>query len=108
MEKIDPKKLLEMFGGDKAIAQRFIDLFVKEIPGLKRQLQEATEKNQLDEIGLHAHTIKSQCRYIGLDKMAEKAANIEEITEKGGSNQLNVLIQSLIADLDENGFKVIF
>ncbi|MEZ5055566.1 MAG: Hpt domain-containing protein [Saprospiraceae bacterium] len=106
MEKIDPKKLLELFGGDKAIAQRFLDLFVKEIPFLKLQLQEAFKKNQIDNIVIHAHTIKSHCRYVGLEKTAEKAANIEEIAERGGEDQLNVMIQSLIFDLDENKFNV--
>ncbi|MEZ4949782.1 MAG: hypothetical protein R2784_10400 [Saprospiraceae bacterium] len=81
MEKIDPKKLLELFGGDKAIAQRFLDLFVKET-FLKLQLQEAF-KNQIDSIVIHAHTIKSHCRYVGLEKTAEKAANIEEIAGRG-------------------------
>jgi HPt (histidine-containing phosphotransfer) domain-containing protein len=101
MEKIDPKKLLEMFGNDKAIAQRFVSLFTRQIPLLIANLKEAAEKNKLQEIGLLAHTIKSQCRYVGLEKTANKAANIEKIAELGGSDHLDQLITSLIADLGE-------
>jgi len=79
---IDRTKLEKLLGGDAKMVQRFLDIFKLQTPQQLNLLNEAITNKNWDLASNTAHAIKSQCKYLGLDEMAEFASKIEQLTEE--------------------------
>lgn len=79
------QRLKSLLNNDDQLVNRFIDVFKKETPKQLRSLDIALKANQLKDVALITHAIKSQLRYMGLDQLAAQAAQLEKDAE-GNSN----------------------
>lgn len=77
---IDYSKLLELLG-DKILVDKYIALVKVEVPKELSQLDKLVVAKDYQEASVVAHSIKSQCIYMGLDDCAALALNIEKQTE---------------------------
>lgn len=71
-------KLRELLGDDGPSIQRFLDLLHEQIPRLTADLQEASSRQDWSLVSIHAHTLKSNLRYLGADAAAELAFQVEQ------------------------------
>jgi len=86
---LDLTKLESLLGGNEKMVNRFIDIFRTQTPQQLNSLTDAISKSNWSEASITAHAIKSQCKYLGLDDIAELASRIEQLTEK--QTQLNLI-----------------
>ena len=101
---IDRSKLEHLLGGDQAMVHKFIDIFYNQTPQQIKDLLFNTSENNWESVSITAHAIKSQCRYLGLDDLAERAAKIEQLSEE--KRQLD-LIPGLAVELEALLVKVL-
>ena len=86
---INYSKLFQLLG-DKEMVDKYMALVQVEIPKELNQLKSHLNAENYKEASVVAHSIKSQCQYMGLDVCAELALKIERQTE------------SLIWNIDSN------
>ncbi|MEZ5006987.1 MAG: Hpt domain-containing protein [Chitinophagales bacterium] len=86
---INYTKLFQLLG-DKEMVDKYMALVQVEIPKELDQLKRHLNAKNYTEASVVAHSIKSQCQYMGLDACAELALKIERQTE------------SLIWEIDPN------
>lgn len=70
--------LLSLFDQNEALVERFLNIFKTQTPIQLDALQEAIERGNLESAAIMAHSIKSQCRYMGLDAAAQLCQSIEQ------------------------------
>ena len=101
---IDRSKLETLLGDDSKMVQRFLEIFKTQTPKQLNLLIESVAKKNWDQASITAHAIKSQCKYLGLEEMAEHAFKIEQLTEE--KKQLE-LMPGLVVKLKENLIHII-
>jgi HPt (histidine-containing phosphotransfer) domain-containing protein len=101
---IDRTKLESLLGGDPKMVQRFLDIFKSQTPEQLNLLEKYVAVKNWDMASIAAHGIKSQCRYFGLEDIAELAFSIEQLTDV---NEKLEVIPSLVADLKEKLIEII-
>ncbi|MBS3914195.1 MAG: Hpt domain-containing protein [Bacteroidetes bacterium] len=78
---------------DEKMVQKFLQLFCSAIPQDLNKLKQYMHESDFKLASVTAHSIKSQCAYLGLDLarlMAEKLENISQI-----GHEQNILFESL-------------
>ena len=101
---IDRTKLEALLGHDEKMVEKFLDIFKSQTPDQLNLLIKSVSENNWDQASITAHAIKSQCRYLGLEDIAELAFKIEQLTEE--NNELG-LIPGLVAQLEVKLMKVL-
>lgn len=86
---IDRTKLEALLGNDENMVQRFLEIFRTQTPAQIKLLKSSIDSNDWAQASITAHAIKSQCRYLGLENIAEYASKIEQFAEQ--EKQLNLL-----------------
>ena len=94
---IDRNKLENILGGDERMVERFLDIFKSQTPDQLKTLKKAISESNWNQGSITAHAIKSQCRYLGLEDLADLAFKIEQLTER--NLQLG-LVPGLAAQLE--------
>ena len=79
-------KTLEQLGGDLALFQEVMDIFLAEAPIHLAALGLAIERGQAETVEKSAHTLKGELGYLGVPGISQKASQIEEM---GRSNNLS-------------------
>ncbi len=77
---------LEHLGGDLALFQEVMDIFLAEAPIHLAALRLAIERGQAETVEKTAHTLKGEVGYLGVPGISQKASQIEEM---GRSNNLS-------------------
>jgi HPt (histidine-containing phosphotransfer) domain-containing protein len=95
---IDRNKLESLLGGDEKMVQRFLDIFKTQTPEQMEQLKDSINNKNWDQVSITAHSIKNQCKYLGLDDIASQASNIEQLAEE--KKHLD-LLSGLVIQLNE-------
>ena len=102
---IDRTKLESLLGGNKKTVERFLDIFKSLTPKQLRMLKSDISNKNWDKASITAHAIKSQCKYLGLDDIAQRASEIEQLTEERKQLPLipglAVLLQAKILNIIE-------
>lgn len=101
---VDLGKLKTLMGGDEKMVEKFLAIFKSQTPEQLVELKSHAASGNWEHIGILAHTIKSQCQYLGLENIAEKALEIELITEEKGDLES---AQKLILDLEKELTEII-
>jgi len=70
--------LSRLMDHDPERVNMFIDIFKSDVPAQLEDLHLALTKGQYQDASIYAHTIKSQCKYLGLDEIADLAYTIEK------------------------------
>ena len=73
---IDLTRLEKLLDGNEKMINRFIDIFKTQTPKQLDILTKAISNNAWEQASITAHAIKSQCKYLGLDDIAELAHRI--------------------------------
>ncbi len=94
---MDPAFLLDMVGGDRAVAREILDDFVRSDVEDREKLAEAVHAGVLPDVHTFAHRIKGAARSIGADSYAALA----ECVENGAS--AGTLLTAEAAQVDEAG-----
>ena len=101
---IDRTKLEALLGSDPKMVQRFLDIFKSQTPEQLNQLREYITNKNWEQASITAHAIKSQCKYLGLEEIAEYAFKIEQLTEE--KKQLD-LTPGLVVKLKDHLIEII-
>ena len=99
--EIDRQKIAAILGNE-ALVDRFIKTFFEESFTLLEGMAKALSDSDAPELARCAHSLKSHCRYVGLENMAEVAAWIESEAQ-GATEQkdLGDAIERLKVQLSE-------
>lgn len=79
---IKTEQLVALLGSEDA-AQRFVKMFLEQLPAQKSALKHAYATGDLETFQLTAHGLKSQCRYLGLEEVAELLQRMENEPDNG-------------------------
>ncbi|MFZ1748668.1 MAG: Hpt domain-containing protein [Saprospiraceae bacterium] len=93
---IDRTRLESLLASDPKLVTKFLSIFKNQTPDQLNTLSVAVADGNWDQASITAHAIKSQCKYVGLDELADFAQNIEQLTEE---KHLLHLIPGLVAEL---------
>lgn len=101
--EIDLRYLLNLSNGDTAFVAEIIGAFLVESPVALQQLQAAMQQQDWIQCGKLLHKIKPNFAMLGMKKLEEKAAFIEDSIKKGDADAsiLSALILQLIAHTQE-------
>jgi HPt (histidine-containing phosphotransfer) domain-containing protein len=86
---IDRTKLEALLGNDENMVQRFLEIFKTQTSTQLKLLRSSIGTHNWEQTSITAHAIKIQCRYLGLENIAEYAAQIEQFAEQ--EKQLDLL-----------------
>ena len=92
-------RLHQIFSNDKKMVAQFLGIFKSEIPSQLSKLEKAIKDKDKESISIIAHSIKSQVKYLDLQKIAKKALSIEEGIEQ--LDDLNDTFQEMKEELLE-------
>ena len=92
-------RLHQIFSNDKKMVTQFLGIFKSEIPSQLSKLEKAIKDKDKESISIIAHSIKSQVKYLDLQKIAKKALSIEEGIEQ--LDDLNDTFQEMKEELLE-------
>ncbi len=95
---IDRKKLKHLLANDEKRVQQYLDIFKSQAPEQLKQIKKDLSSNNLEQVSITAHNIKSQCSFLGLEEMAGIAFEIEQLAES--ENTIDS-IPDLIFQLEE-------
>ena len=106
---IDLTKLEKLLNGNEKMINRFIEIFKTQTPEQLATLVNAVAIEDWPQASITAHAIKSQCRYLGLDEIAEDAFKIEQLAERQEQLHLlpglTVMLQSKVMDVVNHSFR---
>lgn len=74
---IDSDFLMEMTGGDPAFTQEVLEEFLKTVPPLMREIEQAVMDGDSSHLALAAHTIKGSARAVGAQRFSDIAYQLE-------------------------------
>ena len=74
---LDQELLISRLGGDEALAQEVIGIFVSEAPELLQKIREALAGSNAREIERIAHGLKGELGYLGVGEVSETAGELE-------------------------------
>ena len=70
--------LRNLLGNDDALVARFVGIFKSQTPEQLNELAQFLDEQDWENASVVAHTIKSQCRYFGLEEEADWCQSIED------------------------------
>ncbi len=82
-ETPDRTALAARFNNNQRLLQDVLRLMIQEAPKLARAFATATNQAKLPEARRAIHTLKSNCRQLGLSQIAEYAESIEQLARAG-------------------------
>jgi len=80
------------------LAEKLIALFLEDAPELVKQIVNAIEQGELEEIHAHAHKLKGSTKNLGGDKLAEVAEFIEQSARTNELDNLGYYKEQLIIE----------
>lgn len=93
---IDRIKLKSLLANDEKKVEKYLTMFKTQSPELIAQIKNGVSDGNTAQVCIAAHTLKSQCRFLGLEEIAELSSSIEQISSDGKlSGQLPILIEQL-------------
>ncbi|MDF1551321.1 MAG: Hpt domain-containing protein [Bacteroidales bacterium] len=94
---IDLTYLRTTTDNDKAVIQELIQIFVTQLPEIKRSIVSAYEHENWHELKELAHKAKNSFEIMGLRNQADELKRIEKIAQKDKPDpELKVLISSFL------------
>ncbi len=89
---IDMDRLLQFCDNDAELAMQFLEMFRDKSTVAVTEMPVFAGKRDWEALSNSAHKMKSQCRYVGADSLAEIAAGIEFACDKGEFERISELI----------------
>jgi two-component system sensor histidine kinase/response regulator len=92
-------KTLEQLGGDEALLQEVLDIFLNEAPKHLAALRLAVAQEIAKTVETSAHTLKKELGYMGLPEISQTAAEIESMGHSNNVPGAASLLSQFEADL---------
>ena len=86
---------------DEKFFLRLLDTFLSGITILRRDLEEAREKHDLEKIALLCHRIRGSAGYLDLYACADLAEQAERAAVEDGADRAEEILSALMPRLDE-------
>ncbi|MEZ6134111.1 MAG: PAS domain-containing protein [Pirellulaceae bacterium] len=81
-------QLLQLMGGNEKLLLDVLQLIVREIPKLSRNFEKAVERRDTKEACRAVHTLKSNVRHVGLNRLSAYAERLEHQARDERQTQL--------------------
>ena len=91
---------LEQLGGDLALFQEVMDIFLAEAPIHLAALRLAVERGQAETVEKTAHTLKGEVGYLGVPGISLRASQIEEMGRSNNVSGAANLLAQFEADMN--------
>jgi HPt (histidine-containing phosphotransfer) domain-containing protein len=101
---IDPAVLMNAAGDDAEGFKELLAMFVRIVPGMVRELQQAVRDQRLDDIAQHAHSLKSCLSLVGATSCSAQLEQLERAARRhagdcgAGFEQLQQELTAVIAE----------
>jgi HPt (histidine-containing phosphotransfer) domain-containing protein len=92
-------KTLELLGGDLALFQEVMDIFLAEAPIHLAALRLAVERGQAETVEKTAHTLKGELGYLGIPAISQTATQMEEMGRSNNVTGAANLLAQFEADM---------
>ncbi|MDM8552373.1 ATP-binding protein [Desulfobacterales bacterium HSG2] len=100
-EIFDKAEFLNRMGGNEALCEKFIPMFIENFQDRIQKLRTAIDENNLGQIIMEAHSIKGACANISAHRLRDVACQIELGGEEGDSVKAGSLMDKLEAEFDK-------
>ncbi|MCO7223894.1 two-component sensor histidine kinase BarA [Pleionea sp. CnH1-48] len=98
---IDWELSIKMAGGKEALAKEMLEMLVDHIPDAREQIEEAFDKQSLDDLKHHVHKFHGATCYVGVPSLRESANAYEtELKAEGLSSDIPELHQKLMEQME--------
>jgi HPt (histidine-containing phosphotransfer) domain-containing protein len=101
---IDPAVLMNAAGDDADGFRELLAMFLRIVPDMARELQQAVHDRRLDDIAHHAHSLKSCLSLVGAKSCSAQLEQLERAARRhagdcgAGFEQLQQELTSVIAE----------
>jgi len=89
------KELSERFGQDEELIEIVLDSFLSEAPQLLEKLENAINKNEIEEIRSNAHALKGSAANVNADLLKLAALELETEAKTGQSDSFSLKFKNL-------------
>jgi HPt (histidine-containing phosphotransfer) domain-containing protein len=79
----DVANTLEQLGGDEALLQEVMEIFLREAPQHLEALSLAVQQGNAAHVETMAHTMKGELGYLGVPEISRRARELEEMGHSG-------------------------
>ncbi|MCH4886033.1 transporter substrate-binding domain-containing protein [Acidaminobacter sp. JC074] len=100
-ELIDYQKGIQMLGGNEDMYRQVIHLFLEENIETVKQLTEAAEKNNYEDIISIAHKVKGSSGSIGAEGVRQLASDLQKAAEQEEENEINLLKDHFVLQFED-------
>jgi signal transduction histidine kinase/CheY-like chemotaxis protein/HPt (histidine-containing phosphotransfer) domain-containing protein len=97
---LDAKTALDRTGGDRALLQEVVQLFLKDYPRLVEEMRGAAAAGDAGRLRRAAHTLKGTVNIFGPSPVAASAARLEDLGRAGKTDGAGTLVQELAAQIE--------
>lgn len=101
MKDFDAEILLEHLMGDEEIAREILQIYVESSADLLRRIDSACAKGDMEELALHAHSLKGASANVGAERLrtlSEKAEHTSRIDGLDTAKQIMTEIEQAHSD----------
>jgi len=95
---LDHKFLAEMTGGDEEFTRELLEEFLKTVPPLMQQVEQALHTGDREALARAAHTMKGSSRAIGAQPFSEIALALERAGKEGRMDDALCAAEKLFAE----------
>lgn len=93
-------KTLEQLGGDLALFEEVMDIFLTEAPKHLAALRLAVEQGHAETVETTAHTLKGELGYLSIPEITQRASQIEEMGRANDVSGAANLLPQFEADIN--------
>ena len=102
-------ELISLVGGKMEKVSKYIDIFLRNVPGDFEALKEALDKKDFSEVGGLAHKLKGNVGYMGIDSIKQDLLDLEKLKSEVGDideitdivDRVEVVIELSITELND-------
>jgi len=102
----DKQLSLQLAGGNADLASQMLSMFLKDLPKLRQQANDALAKGDNESLFQHVHKVNGATRYCGVPAI-EHAANSLELLIRGNSDEMENSLESALSTLNTEIDKLI-
>jgi PAS domain S-box-containing protein len=99
VDGLDLRQALAFVGGDEALLQEVIRLFLKECPRLAQSIRDAVQRGDARALWISAHTLKGSVSNFGAAHAAALADRLQVLGQEGKVTEAGALVDALDSEL---------
>ena len=97
---LDRAKAVDRFGGDEVLYREICRDFRTKFPGRMQQLEDLSRAGSMEELALHAHSLKGNCGTIGADRCQATAYEVEKAARRADIQGVDRAMEALRREME--------